>query len=252
MVQETHSKIDPWAASHRPWSLPKLPWVMKQTWNDLLFAHYPVEYSVLRKLVPDRLPLDDYNGTYWVGLVPFHMSGIRLRGLPAIPGTDKFPELNVRTYVTLNGKPGVYFFSLDAAHWLAVQLAKKLYHLPYVYADMSAKIDGSEIDYSSTRQSDNTVQLKCSYRPISEAFYAEQGTFDAWMSERYCLYTLDKKGQPLRCDILHQPWQLQKAEAEFSQNTLLAKQGIQVENEQPVLHFSKKIDVRIWPLIDAK
>lgn len=246
---EKHMKKDPWNDSHRLWPLPRLPWTMKQTWNDLLFAHYPINLELLKKVVPDVLPLDSFNGMGWIGVVPFHMTGIRLRGLPPIPGTDRFPELNVRTYVTLDGKPGVYFFSLDAANRIAVRVAKTLYHLPYKYADIQMKRMGAIIDYECRRQSSDDARLSCSYRPLSEPSYAAKGSFEEWMAERYCLYTLNKKGLPLRCDILHQPWLLQNAEAEFSQNTMLSKQGIPVESDQPILHFSKKIVVRMWPLV---
>lgn len=238
-----------WDDHHRPWPLPDLPWTMKQTWSDLLFAHYPIKYDVLRKLVPEVLPLDCYNGECWIGVVPFQMSGVRLRGLPPVPGTDRFPELNVRTYVTLDGKPGVYFFSLDAANLLAVTGAKTLYHLPYWYADMKIEKNGSHIDFESKRKSNGEVELACTYRPTSEVFYPTNGSFEEWLVERYCFYTLNKKGVPLRCDILHEPWELQLAEAEFSHNTILAKQGIEVESEQPILHFAKKIEVRAWPLV---
>jgi uncharacterized protein YqjF (DUF2071 family) len=109
---------------------------MRQTWHDLLFAHWPVSYDAMRPLVPAQLELDPFDGRCWVGVVPFRMSGIRGRGTPAVPGLSRFPELNVRTYVTHGGKPGVYFFSLDAANLLAVWAARKFYHLPYFYADM--------------------------------------------------------------------------------------------------------------------
>lgn len=242
-------KKELWDDSHRQWRLPRLPWTMKQTWNDLLFAHYPIKLEVLRKLVPDLLPLDSFNGMGWIGVVPFHMTDIRLRGLPPIPGTDRFPELNVRTYVTLNGKPGVYFFSLDATNRLAVKVAQMFYHLPYLAADINVQHDGTKIDFESRRRSDADVNLMCSYRPISKPYYAAKGSFDYWMTERYCLYTLNKRGVPLRCDILHEPWQLQHAKAEFRHNTMLSKQGIQVDNEMPIVHFSKKIVVRMWPLV---
>lgn len=250
---EEHLKLKkgPWNDSHRLWPLPHLPWIMKQTWNDLLFAHYPVKLEVLQRLMPDVLPLDSFNGMGWIGVVPFHITDIRLRGLPPIPGTDRFPELNVRTYVTLDGKPGVYFFSLDAANWLAVRMAKLFYHLPYMDANMMVKHNGSIIDYESRRKGVKDAQLLCSYRPISEPFHAVKGSFEEWMAERYCLYTLNNKGVPLRCDILHHPWLLQHAEAEFSQNTMLSNQVIRIENNQPILHFSKKIEVRIWPLVQA-
>ena len=242
-------KKDPWDDSHRPWALPNSPWTMKQIWSDLLFAHYPIKFEVLRKLVPEALHLDSYNGMCWIGVVPFRMSGIRLRGLPSIPGTDQFPELNVRTYVTLDGKPGVYFFSLDAANWLAVKGAKTLYHLPYWHADMEIKNSGTNIEFKSKRLQDNEVELACSYRPISEPFQASKGSFEEWMVERYCFYTLNSSGVPLRCDILHEPWRLQEAEAEFRYNSILSKQGIDVASDSPIVHFAKKIEVRAWPLV---
>ena len=240
---------DQWDDSHRPWPLPNLPWTMRQIWSDLLFAHYPIKFEVLRKLVPEVLHLDSYNGMCWIGIVPFRMSGVRLRGLPPIPGTDQFPELNVRTYVTLDGKPGVYFFSLDAANWLAVKGAKTLYHLPYWYSKMKIKNSGANVEFESKRQHDPEIELACSYRPISEPFQATKGSFEEWMVERYCFYTLNSSGVPLRCDILHEPWILQKAEAEFRQNSILSKQGITVESDVPILHFAKNIEVRAWPLV---
>ncbi|WP_342504876.1 DUF2071 domain-containing protein [Sporosarcina sp. FSL K6-2383] len=251
MEEHTDLKQAGWNDSHRLWPLPHLPWTMQQTWNDLLFAHYPIKLEVLQKLVPAILPLDSFNGMGWIGIVPFHITDIRLRGLPPIPGVARFPELNVRTYVTIDGKPGVYFFSLDADNRLAVEVAKLFYHLPYMNADMMVRQNGSTIDYESRRRSGNDANFECSYRPISEPYYAVKGSFDEWMSERYCLYTLNNKGAPFRCDILHRPWLLQHAEAEFSQNTMLSKQGILVESDQPLLHFSKKIEARMWPLVRA-
>ena len=249
MGKQLEPQINQWDESHRPWALPNLPWTMKQTWSDLLFAHYPIKFEILRKLVPDVLPLDTYNGMCWIGVVPFRMSGIRLRGLPPIPGTDQFPELNVRTYVTLDGKPGVFFFSLDAANRLAVKGARTLYYLPYWYADMAIMDSGKNITFKSKRLQDQETELACSYRPISEPFKVTKGSFEEWMVERYCFYTLNSSGIPLRCDILHEPWSLQDAEAEFSANSILSKQGIDVDSHRPILHFSKKIEVRAWPLV---
>lgn len=250
---DEHSKLkkSQWDDSHRLWTLPKWPWMIKQSWTDILFAHYPIKLEVLHKLVPEVLPLDSFNGMGWISVVPFYMSCIRLRGMPVVPGTAHFPGLNIRTYVTLNGKPGVYFFSLDAANPLAVKLAKTFYHLPYLYANMMMKQNGSIIDFESTRRRDHGVKLVCKYRPVSDPYYAKKGSFDEWMSERYCFYTLNNKGLPFRCDILHEPWKLQNAEAEFSYNTILSEQGIQVESDQPIIHFSKKLEVRAWPLVKA-
>src|SRR6266566_2241106 len=139
------------SAFHRPWPLPSGPWVMAQTWHDLLFAHWPVETGALRRLVPLELSLDTFEGRCWVGIAPFHMSHIHAHGLPPLPGLSRFPELNVRTYVTLNGKPGVYFFSLDAANRAAVWAARRFYCLPYFHARMSVVARESWMTYEARR-----------------------------------------------------------------------------------------------------
>src|SRR5579859_4100456 len=139
------------AVEHRPWPVPSRPWVMEQTWNDLLFAHWRVEVAVLRALVPPQLELDLYDGAGYVAVAPFWMSGIRARWAPPIPGLSRFPELNVRTYVRVGDKPGVYFFSLDAGRRAAVWGARMGYSLPYYYARM--RVEGTqEIRYSSERR----------------------------------------------------------------------------------------------------
>ena len=241
-----------WDESHRPWPVPNFPWVMRQTWSNLLFAHYPISYDVLRKLVPKELPLDSYNGTYWIGVVPFQMSGVRFRGLPPVPGTDCFPELNIRTYVTLDGKPGIYFFSLEAANLPAVKGARTFFHLPYWHANMKLVEKDGAVAFESIRKKNTDVKLACSYRPTSAPFHAEKGSLEEWMVERYCLYTLNRSGVPVRCEILHEPWTLQRAEANFYEHTILSAQGIDLNLAEPLLHFAKKIEVRAWPLVHHK
>ena len=110
--------------AHRPWPRPAGPWVMAQSWHDLLFAHWPVDSERVRPLVPDRLEIDSFDGQAWLAVVPFRMTGVRLCGTPAVPWLSAFPELNVRTYVKYGGKPGVWFFSLDAGNPLAVVIAR--------------------------------------------------------------------------------------------------------------------------------
>src|SRR5262245_10075958 len=119
---------------HRPWPLPGRPWVMAMRWHDLLFAHWPVDPAVLRPLIPASLQIDTYDGQAWIGVVPFRMTGVRPRFVPPLPGLSAFAEINVRTYVTIEQKPGVWFFSLDAANRLAVWAARLSYHLPYCFA----------------------------------------------------------------------------------------------------------------------
>src|SRR5258708_7385552 len=124
---------------HRPWPIPDTPWVMTQIWHELLFVHWPIAPNVLRKLVPSILPLDTFDGQCWVGIIPFHMTYVRPRSIPSITALSSFVELNVRTYVTLQGIPGVYFFSLDAGNPIAVALARTFFHLPYFNAVMISR-----------------------------------------------------------------------------------------------------------------
>jgi len=136
------------------------------------------------------------------------MSGVRGRGLPAIPGLARFPELNVRTYVNLNGKPGVYFFSLDAAHAPAVWAARTFYHLPYFFADMNASSEGEEIKYTSTRP-EGQAAFKGGYAPFGTVRLGGRGTVEPWLTERYCLYTVYR--ERVYCgEIHHAPWPLQE------------------------------------------
>jgi uncharacterized protein YqjF (DUF2071 family) len=194
------------------------------------------------------LPLDTFDGQAWVGVVPFRMTGVRPRGVPALPGLSAFPELNVRTYVTLDGKPGVYFFSLDAANRLAVETARRTYFLPYCHARMSLAHQGSMIHYLSHRIHPGAprADLIARYRPTGAAFQAEPGTLDYFLTERYCLYTVGPGQCPHRCEIDHAPWPLQPAEATIEVNTMVAPHGIDLPPTPPLLHFAGRQQVRIW------
>ena len=219
---------------------------MKQTWHDLLFAHWPVPHATLRPLIPAQLELDQFGGQCWVGVVPFRMSGIRRRGMPALRGLSRFPELNVRTYVTHGGKPGVYFFSLDAANLPAVWAARKFYHLPYFHAEMSCEDHGGTIFYSSRRLKSPAV-LRGRYRPSAEVRLREKGSLEHWLAERYCLYTTHG-GDVYRGEIHHQPWPLQDAEAQVEVNTVAASAGISLPGAAPSLLLARKLEVLIWRL----
>ncbi len=239
-----HPALD--SVSHRPWPLPGGLWVMAQAWHDLLFAHWPVEAEFLRALVPAQLPLDTFDGRSWVGVVPFNMSGIHARNLPPIAGLSRFPELNVRTYVTLDGKPGVYFFSLDAASLSAVWMARTFFRLPYFHARMAVDTDRDCISYDSRRR-EIKAEFRGHYRPASDILRSERGSLEQWLTERYCLYTVHAGGI-FRAEIHHQPWPLQKAEAEIEINNVAAAAGISLPSSSPLLHFARKLEVLIWAL----
>jgi len=235
---------------HRPWPMPARPWIMTQTWHDLLFAHWPVDKVRLASMLPGALHLELYDGEAWLGIVPFHMTNVAPRGVPSLPWVSAFPELNVRTYVRVDEKPGVYFFSLDAGSPLAVAAARALFHLPYFGATMSVDRGDGRIRYRSRRNGSARVpaELVVSYTPIGSMFNAKVGTLEYFLTERYCLYTLDDDSRPLRLDIHHRPWPLQRADAVFQVNTMAEAAGLSLPERAPLLHFAKRQDTVAWPL----
>ena len=238
--------------AHRPWPLPQRPWLMGQTWYDLLFAHWAVAPGVLRPLVPAPLALDLRDGQAWLGVTPFRVGGLRSRGTPPLPWLSRFPELNVRTYVDYGGRPGIYFFSLDAARVAAVLAARRGYRLPYFHARMKAEHQGAAISYESTRtdSSGPQAELRARYGPSGARLPIDDGSLERWLSERYCLYVVDQHQRALRADIHHPPWPLQPAEASFEVNTMAAPLSIPLDSA-PLLHYSARQDVLIWPLAPA-
>ncbi len=248
-ILDTRRRPDlPFETGHRPWPVPARSFAMHQTWNDLLFAHWPVPPGAIRSLMPPALEPETFDGRAWVGVVPFWMSDIRLRLLPEVPGLASFPELNVRTYVTVDDKPGVYFFSLDAGNRIAVEAARFWFHLPYFKATMTVQHDGETIRYRSKRTDvrGRPAELSGWYRPTGETFRSEPGSLECWLTERYCLYTTDRKERLYRADILHNPWNLQSAEAEFTTQTMLDAPGIIPFDQPPLLHFSKRLEMIAW------
>jgi len=201
----------------------------------------------MRTLVPQELEVDCFDGQSWIGIVPFRMSGVRLRGTPSLPGLSAFPELNVRTYVRLERKPGVWFFSLDAGSRVAVEVARGWFHLPYFSAGMSARSHAAEITYRSRRtdRRGGAAQLEARYGPSGEPFQAQAGTLEHFLTERYCLYARRPAGGLLRAEIHHAPWLLEKASATFQQNTMTLGLGIELRDE-PLVHFSKLQEVVVW------
>jgi uncharacterized protein len=233
---------------HRPWPMAPAPWVMTQTWHNLLFAHWPVDRAVLREKIPAAFALDEFAGEAWLGIVPFQMTNVAPRGVPALPWVSAFPELNVRTYVRVGGVPGVYFFSLDAANPLAVGVARAAAHLPYFTARMNCDERDGWIEYESHRTSASApvAEFVARYRPTGHALPPLRGTLDYFLTERYCLFTLNASSETLRLDIHHPPWPLQHAEATISVNTMAAAAGIQLADRAPVLHFAKRQDMVAW------
>jgi len=232
-------------AEHRPWPLPRRRWFMAQTWCDLLFAHWPVKLELLRRAVPPQLPLDVYDGRAWIGVSPFRVANLRLHGTPPVPGVSWFDEVNVRTYVTIDGKPGIYFLSLDASSRLAVLSARRAYRLPYFRSHLSIEGRGPYRVAGARVSGDGPpAELDLEYAPAGERFTAAPGSLDHWLTERYCLYTLAGSAVQ-RAEIHHPPWPLQPATADIARNTMAEGYGIGLEGEA-VLHYAARQDVVLW------
>jgi uncharacterized protein YqjF (DUF2071 family) len=221
---------------------------MAQSWHDLLFAHWAIGASVLRPHIPAKLDIDTFEGEAWLGIVPFRMTGVRLRWTPPLPWLSAFPELNVRTYVSAQDKPGVWFFSLDAANALAVAAARLSFHLPYFRARMKcSEVDGW-IQYQSERSHPGApgAGFEARYQAGGQFFEARSGTLEHFLTERYCLYSAGSEGRICRGEIHHPPWLLQRAEAQFSRNSMAQAAGLALSGELPVLHFAKRQDMVAW------
>jgi uncharacterized protein len=235
--------------AHRPWPMPDSPWIMTQSWHDLLFAHWPVDLRMLQEKVPPGLRIDLYENQAWLGVIPFHMTNVAPRGVPSIPFVSSFPELNVRTYVTRDGRPGIYFLSLDAGSAIAVAAARTLFHLPYYTATMDVDVEGGMVRYSSRRKTSMPIaRFEATYQAVGPVQTHAPGSLEYFLTERYCLYTIDQDFRARRLQIHHAPWPLQVAKAEIRVNTMADAAGLRLPSTAPLLHFSKRQDMVAWPL----
>jgi hypothetical protein len=222
---------------------------MAQKWHHVLFAHWPISAEALRVVIPSALEIDTFEGQAWLGITAFRLTGARPRGLPPLPGISSFPELNVRTYVRLGKRSGVWFLSLDASGLLAVAVARRLYHLPYFRARMKMHVRGGNIEYESHRR-DGTAppaEFRADYRPGGPVFRAQPGTLEHFLTERYGLFAAGDR-QLFRADIAHRPWPLQRAEAKFDLNTMAEAHELALPDVAPHLLYGKRVDVKVWAL----
>jgi uncharacterized protein YqjF (DUF2071 family) len=227
---------------------PRRPWIIRMRWRELLFAHWPVPIDSVRAFIPHDLEIDTYDGEAWVGIVPFRMVDVAPRGLPAPPMAGAFNEVNVRTYVRRRGRPGVWFFSLDAGSRIAVEGARRFFHVPYLWAAMSMTRDRGAIEYRSVRRDRRAppASLDLRYRPLGPVQPVEPGSLDAWLTDRWRAYSMDGAGRVIRTEIRHAPWPLQPAEAEIRVESLAAALGIDLPAMPPRLAYASRVDVRGW------
>jgi uncharacterized protein len=232
---------------------PSGPVVLGMVWHDLLFAHWPVHVDALRPHIPTALSIDTFDGSAWVGVVPFRMSRVRPLRVP-LPGERfRFGEINVRTYVTHGDRPGVWFFSLDAADPLAVWAARTTVSLPYAHGDVRADVRGDEVTYRSHVAGPPARTFRARYRPTGPVEPAPPGSLASFLTDRLCLYSADRRGRVRRADIEHPAWPLQPGEAEIETDTMTAAHGIVVPDTAPHLLFAKRLEVVArWPATVAQ
>jgi uncharacterized protein len=233
---------------HRPWPLPQGSWTIAQCWEELLFLHWRVDAASLRRLVPEELDLDEHDGSAWLGITPFLITGFRLRGTLPVPVVSSFPELNVRTYVTAEDKPGIWFFSLDTPSLLAVRAARITYRLPYFHARASLERKGERLEFTNARRNGGRpFVLEAGYRPTGDKLFEPQPeTLEYFLTERYCLYAHGGEGLH-RAEIHHPPWELRPAQVELRLNTM-PPDGVELGSEPPLAHLAERQDVVIWSL----
>jgi uncharacterized protein YqjF (DUF2071 family) len=233
--------------AHRPWEAPRGPWIWSQRWLDLFFAHWAVSPEKLRACVPAGLDIETADGSAWVSVVAFRMVNVRPRFLPPVGLVSNFLELNLRTYVCAAGKPGVYFLSIHGSKPLAVRVARLLSPLPYVRARMSATWTRTDCRFDSVCDNAGAAAFSAMYKPQSQLCDSPAGSLDAWLTERYCMYTDTHKRGLLRGEIHHKRWPLQKVQASVPVNSLGQPFGLDLSHTPDSAHYCAGIDAIAWP-----
>lgn len=225
---------------------------MRFRWMHLLFIHWPVPLSMLRPLVPDALEIDTHDGQAWIGLVPFTMRDVRHTWWPPIPTMHHFHECNVRTYVRNGDRAGVWFFSLDAASRLAVFGARRFWNLNYVHSRISLDRDGDVVQYRVKRVREPNITMQCAWRAGAPCELSQNGQLANFLTERYSMYSMDRRGRLLRGDIWHEPWRLREAELLELDDDLVASAGVRVGEAQPIVYHVDGIQAEAWPIRRAR
>jgi uncharacterized protein YqjF (DUF2071 family) len=237
----------------KPAQRPTGPAAGSQRWRSLLFLHWPVPAEAVQATLPAGLTVDTFDGQAFIGLVPFAMESVRPRWLPPFAAFN-FLEANVRTYVYASGEPGVLFYSLEAASWLATQAARKGWGLPYHHARMTmtarpCEANSVEIDYDSRRADRSSADLAVRYRIGPEQpTPAALGTRDHFFLERYTLFVA-RKGRLWRGQVHHVPYPAQSAQVVSLRQGLLDAAGFPIGDAPPAFaHYSPGVDVEVFPL----
>ena len=225
------------------------PWLLQMRWTELLFAHWRIPVQVAKAIIPEPLEPDEFDGSGWLGLVPFRMSDVRPRWVPPVPGISAFPEVNVRTYARYRGRPGVWFLSLDAAGRVAVEVARRATGLPYYRARMSLTTDAAGWrDFRSEREDSRGAggRFDCRYRPSGPV--RAPTPLERFLTQRDGLWAMKTPGQPRWLAIRHDPWPLQPAELVLGAagQSLTDAAGVPLDGPPQHLCFSQDLRVAAW------
>jgi len=241
--QKHLSELERVAIRERPDGQP----LMHQKWGKLLFMHWRIEEAELRSLIPEQLEIDTFDGSAWIGIIPFTMWDIRALPpyLPAVPGLSSTHELNVRTYVHYNRVPGVWFFSLDCNSTAAVMAARAFYHLPYFNAHIDLEQHINTVDYALKRIDRPPAYFNGSWNIGETVPFSHPDSLEFFLTERYCLYA-ENDGELYCARIFHPPWPLQKATINYYESAMIEALGLKSRVGEPVLNYCEEIDVDIW------
>lgn len=223
---------------------------MFQRWENLLFMHWEMDPEIIQLTLPDGLQVDTFQDRAYLGIVPFFMKGIRPRFLPPVPGLSSFLELNLRTYVhDRHGRPGVWFYSLDANQWLAVKIARGVFSLPYFHARMSATLDARNgIEFRSRRP--RSIDQVFHYKPEVPLGRAAPGSLEFFLTERYLLFSYNPRGKRLFMgQVHHEPYPLATARVSSYSKELFTLNGFEEpQREADHVIMADGVDVSVYGL----
>lgn len=221
---------------------------LEMGWRHLLFENWPVDPDLVDAHLPEAFEPDTHGGTAWLSVVPFTNVNVRPKGLPEWASVP-LPELNLRTYITRDGVPGVYFFSLDAQGITSVLGARLFQRLPYYYARIDLECNDGAVDFRSRRlhPGDRPAVWEGRYRPTGEPFQSSQDSLAKFLVERYRFYTEAPDGTVRYTDVSHDAWTLYPAEADVEAATLCSANGFDRPAADPVYYYSPGLDVVASP-----
>ena len=224
--------------SNRLYALPKKPWKYFQQWNDVLMLHWSVPASLIENLLPDGVELDTFNGQAWISLAAFTVSGVRGRYIFPLPYFSSFEEINLRTYVIADFKPGIYLLSVETNKSLVALLTRIFTGIPYVKSTILRIDDRLYAKLPAKKQSLN-LRFCDNVKPL------RKDVLDYWLTERHCLY--QNVGRTLyRFDIHHNEWEMKNIKLKIAHINYCAG-GFNTSGIPPErLHYCKKLEVLFW------